>query len=116
MNPTVVLVCGCLILGLGFGIRASFGLFLQPMSLEFGWGREVFSFAMAFQNLVWGVLAAFSGGIAERYGGARVVAGCCVLDVLGLIHIAFANTPLSHYVGAGLVNSLVLTGSSLIDT
>ena len=47
MSPTWVVACGGLILLLGFGIRAGFGLFLQPMSLEFGWGREVFSFAMA---------------------------------------------------------------------
>jgi MFS family permease len=112
MNPTAVLVCGCLILGLGFGIRASFGLFLQPMSLEFGWGREVFSFAMAFQNLVWGVLAAFSGAIAERYGGARVVAGCGLLYVLGLVVMAFAQTPLSLYLGGGFFIGLALTGTT----
>jgi MFS family permease len=112
MNPTAVLVCGCLILGLGFGIRASFGLFLQPMSLEFGWGREVFSFAMAFQNLVWGVLAAFSGAIAERYGGARVVAACGLLYVLGLVVMAFAQTPLSLYLGAGFFIGLALTGTT----
>jgi predicted MFS family arabinose efflux permease len=112
MNPTAVLVCGCLILCLGFGIRASMGLFLQPMSQEFGWGREVFSFAMAFQNLVWGVLAAFSGAIAERYGGARVVAACGLLYVLGLIVMAFANTPLSLYLGGGFFIGLALTGTT----
>ena len=46
-TPLVVLLCGCLIMTISFGIRAGFGLFLQPMSLEYGWGREIFSFSIA---------------------------------------------------------------------
>ncbi len=112
MNPALVLVCGCLILLLGFGVRAGFGLFLQPMSLEFGWGREVFSFAMALQNLVWGALAAFTGGLADRHGAGRVLAGCGVLYVLGLVLMAFADTPLKLHLGAGFFIGLALTGTT----
>jgi MFS family permease len=93
-------------------VRAGFGLFLQPMSLEFGWGREVFSFAIALQNIVWGALAAFTGGIADRYGAGRVLAGCGVLYVVGLIVMAFADTPLSLYLGAGFFVGLALTGAT----
>ena len=57
-----------LIMCISFGIRAGFGLFLQPMSLEYGWGREVFSFSIALQNLMWGALGAVAGGFADRYG------------------------------------------------
>ena len=112
MNPAVVLVCGCLILLVGFGVRAGFGLFLQPMSLEFGWGREVFSFAMALQNLVWGVAAALAGGIADRHGAGRVLAGCGALYVLGLLVMAVADTPLKLYLGAGVFIGLALTGTT----
>ena len=97
---------------LGFGVRAGFGIFLQPMSLEFGWGREIFSFAMALQNLVWGVAAAFAGGIADRHGAGRVLAGCGVFYVLGLIVMAFADTPLKLYLGAGFFIGLALTGTT----
>ena len=62
-TPLVVLACGCLIMTISFGIRAGFGLFLQPISLEHGWGREVFSFAIALQNLMWGALGAVAGGV-----------------------------------------------------
>jgi hypothetical protein len=55
-TPTAVLIAGSAILAIGFGVRAGFGLFLQPMSLDNGWGREVFSLAIAVQNLIWGVL------------------------------------------------------------
>jgi MFS family permease len=112
MSPTWVVACGGLILLLGFGIRAGFGLFLQPMSLEFGWGREVFSFAMALQNLVWGVLSIFAGGVADRFGAGRVVAGCGVLYVLGLVAMAFADTPLTLHLGAGFLIGLALAGTT----
>ncbi|HKQ27171.1 MAG TPA: MFS transporter, partial [Burkholderiales bacterium] len=112
MNPTVVLVCSCLILCLGFGVRAGFGLFLQPMTLEFGWGREVFSFALALQQLVWGGLAAFSGAMGDRYGAGRVFATCGAFYVLGLITMAFAHTPLTLYLGAGFFIGLALTGTT----
>ena len=60
-------------LALSLGIRHGFGLFLAPMSQEFGWGREVFALAIALQNLVWGLAQPFTGAIADRVGAARVV-------------------------------------------
>jgi MFS family permease len=112
LNPAVVLACGCLILCLGFGVRASFGLFLQPMSLEFGWGREVFSFAMALQNLLWGALGPFAGGIADRWGMGRVVAAGGIFYVLGLLAMAFSETPLALQLGSGLLIGLALSGAT----
>ena len=50
-----VLVGSALILALSLGVRHGFGLFLPPMSAQFGWGREVFAFAIALQNLIWGL-------------------------------------------------------------
>src|SRR5687767_13288444 len=82
MNPNVVLVCGCLILFLAFGARAGFGLYLQPVSLEFGWGREVLSFSLALQQIVWGALGPIAGIIADRYGTGRVIAGSGALYAL----------------------------------
>ena len=92
-TPLVVLLCGCLIMTISFGIRAGFGLFLQPMSLEYGWGREVFSFAIALQNLMWGALGALAGGFADRFGPGRVVAGGAVCYILGLIGLAYIDAP-----------------------
>ena len=84
-TPSVVLVCGCLILLIGFGIRAGFGLFMQPISLEYGWGREVLSFSLALQQLAWGALGAIAGGFADRYGPGRVIAVGALLYIAGLI-------------------------------
>ena len=110
-TPLLVLACGCLIMTISFGIRAGFGLFLQPMSLEYGWGREVFSFAIALQNLMWGALGAIAGGFADRYGPGRVVATGAICYVLGLVGLAYIDTPwLLH------LNSAVLLGGALGGT
>jgi MFS family permease len=110
-TPLVVLVAGCVIMAISFGIRAGFGLFLQPMSQEYGWGREVFSLAMALQNLMWGVLGAFAGAAADRYGPGRVVAGGAICYILGLIGLAYIATPLLLH-----LNSAFLLGGALGGT
>jgi MFS family permease len=97
---------------ISFGIRAGFGLFLQPMSLEYGWGREVFSFSIALQNLMWGALGAVAGGLADRYGPGRVVAGGAICYVLGLIGLAYIDTPWLLHVNSGLLLGGALGGTS----
>ncbi len=111
-TPAVVLACGCLIMTISFGIRAGFGLFMQPMSLEYGWGREVFSFSIALQNLMWGALGALAGGFADRYGPGRVVAGGAICYIIGLIGMAYIDTPLLMHANAGLFLGGALGGTS----
>jgi MFS family permease len=93
-------------------VRAGFGLFLQPMSLEYGWGREVFSFSIALQNLMWGALGAFAGAFADRYGPGRVVAGGALCYILGLIGLAYIATPWLMHLNAGLLLGGALGGTS----
>ena len=111
-TPALVLACGCIIMCISFGIRAGFGLFLQPMSLEYGWGREVFSFSIALQNLMWGVLGAIAGGFADRFGPGRVIAGGAICYILGLIGLAYIATPLLLHLNAGLLLGGALGGTS----
>ena len=111
-TPAVVLACGAVIMLISFGIRAGFGLFLQPMSLEYGWGREVFSFSIALQNLMWGALGALAGGFADRYGPGRVVAAGAVCYILGLIGLAYISTPLLMHLNAALLLGGALGGTS----
>src|SRR3954470_19856535 len=111
-TPLVVLACGCLIMTISFGIRAGFGLFLQPMALEYGWGREVFSFSIALQNLMWGVLGAVAGGFADRYGPGRVIAGGAICYILGLTGIAYIATPFLMHLNCGVLLGSALGGTS----
>ena len=102
-TPTVVLICGGLILMLALGTRQSFGLFLRPMTLDLGCGRAVFSFAIALQNLVWGLGMPIAGAIADRYGAGRVLVVGGLAYGLGLIAMAHSATPLDLNVTTGLL-------------
>jgi MFS family permease len=111
-TPVLVLVCGAIILTLGLGIRASFGLFLQPMSMDLGWGRSHFSFAMALSNLIWGLAQPFFGAWADKQGAGRVVAVSGLLYAGGLALMPFSTTPLMLDASAGLMVGLGLSGVS----
>ncbi|HSD61862.1 MAG TPA: MFS transporter [Burkholderiales bacterium] len=111
-TPTAVLVCGGLILTLSMGVRHTFGLFLQPMTVEHGWSRETFAFAIALQNLVWGFAQPFAGMIADRHGAGRVLVGGAILYVLGLALMTQASTGLALSLSAGLLIGLGLAGTT----
>jgi MFS family permease len=107
----MVLACAGLVLMLALGIRQSFGLFLKPMVTDLGWGRETFSFAIALQNLVWGLAMPFAGAIADRYGGGRVMVAGGILYAIGLAAMAHSTSPLVFNVAAGLLVGLGLSGT-----
>lgn len=111
-TPAVILACGGLILMLALGTRQSFGLFLRPMSLDLGWGREAFSFAIALQNLVWGCAMPFMGAIADRYGAGRVLAAGGLAYGSGLIAMAHSTSPLGLDIAAGLLLGFALSCSA----
>jgi MFS family permease len=90
-------------LTLAMGVRHGFGLFLQPMTLEHGWGRETFAFALAMQNLLWGLTQPLTGLIADRYGAGRVLFAGTALYVLGLIGMAWTTSGLGFTTSAGLL-------------
>ncbi len=101
-----------LILFLAVGTRHGFGLFLTPMSVELGWGREVFAFAIALQNLVWGIAQPFAGALADRYGARKTIVVGAVLYTAGLALMAYADSPLSLSISAGGLIGLGLSGTS----
>lgn len=107
-----VLVGAALILALSLGVRHGFGLFLEPMSTDFGWGRGVFAFAIALQNLIWGLAQPFAGALADRLGAARVVIIGGILYAVGLILMGLADSPWSLSLSAGLLIGIGLSGTS----
>ncbi len=92
---TPVLIIGCLIVLVGFAIRASFGVFQIPIQDEFGWPRSEFSLAIAIQNLAWGFGAPFFGAFAEKIGDKKAIILGSILYALGLVLTTGANSPLA---------------------
>jgi MFS family permease len=111
-TPLVIIVCGCAIALLSFGPRSSLGFFIQPMSREFAWGRDVFGLALALQNLLWGLGQPIAGAIADRFGVLRVMWVGAVLYACGLLLMRYAATPMSLGLGAGVLIGFGLSGCS----
>ena len=108
-----ILISGSLILALSLGLRHAFGLFLQPVSMDNGWGREVFGFAIALQNLVWGLAQPFAGMLSDRFGAGRIILVGAVLYLLGLLGMAVASTTATFTLAAGVLVGLGLAGTTM---
>ena len=88
------------------------GFFQLPILQDTGWDRSTFGFAIALQNLCWGIGQPFFGAIADRYGTWRVVTVGAILYIVGLVTMAFAATPLWLYIGGGVLVGLGVAACS----
>ena len=115
-TPAVVLFCGGMILTLALGTRHNFGLYLQPMTMDLGIGRETFAFAIAIQNLLYGISQPITGMIADRFGTARVLIAGALCYALGLYLMSISSTGLELTLSAGLLigASLGCSGFSIV--
>lgn len=105
-TPVMVILVGCLIAMVGFGIRSVFGLFLEPMTFARGWDRETFALAMAIQNLLWGIGVPIAGALADRFGPSRVLALGAVVYGLGVWGMAAAESGIQLHLFGGLLTGL----------
>jgi MFS family permease len=110
----IVLGAGCVIAMLSFGPRSTMGFFLTPMTSEYGWSRETFAFAIAIQNLVWGIGQPFVGMLADKFGTARVLSVGAVLYALGLALMSVTTDPLVLQFTAGVLIGLGIAGSAFL--
>lgn len=112
LGMTQVLLCGALIVTLSMGIRHGFGLWLQPITMDRGWNRETFAFALAVQNLAWGLAGPVAGMLADRFGAFRVLLVGALLYALGLVAMAMATSGLAFTGGAGLLLGMAQSGTT----
>ncbi len=109
----MMLICGCLIGLISFGIRSSFGLFVDPISGSggFQFGREAYAFAMAIQNLFWGIGQPIAGALADRFGPWKVLAGGGVIFAVGLALMTVSSDPLTFTLTGGILIGLGMSGA-----
>ena len=107
-----VLACGAAIVTLSMGVRHGFGLWLQPITQDQGWTRENFAFALAIQNLSWGLFGIFAGMAADRFGAFRVLLAGAVLYALGLAGLALSPTPVTFALTAGVLIGAAQAGTT----
>ena len=108
----MVLWVGGIILAISFGVRHTFGIFLQPMSLDNNWGREVFALSLAVQNIVWGIAQPFAGRIADRRGAGWVIVLGTLVYAAGLYLMSSAQTSIALIWSAGILIGIGLAGTT----
>jgi MFS family permease len=111
-NPYFVILAGCAIAAIGFGARSSLGLFLDPMTMDRGWTRETFGFALALQNLLWGLGLPIAGALADRWGAMRVIIAGALTYALGLYLMGIVETPSMLFLSAGVLSGLGIAFSA----
>ena len=111
-TPALVIGFGCLITLIAFGPRSTLGFFLTPLSNANHWGRDVFAFALALQNLLWGIGQPLGGMIADRFGTIRVVCVGAMLYAAGLVLMSHATSAPLLDASAGVLIGFGLAGCS----
>jgi MFS family permease len=111
-TPALIIVCGCLLSFIAFGVRSGSGLFLSPVSQELGWGREVFALSIALQMLIWGACVPVAGAIADKYGSGRVLATGALFYGAGFMLMAYSSEPWHMHLTAGALVGIGLAGTS----
>ena len=112
LSTAQVLICGATIVTLSMGIRHGFGLWLQPITQAQNWTRENFAFAIAIQNIAWGISGIFAGMVADRFGAFRVIIVGAILYALGLVGMAHSPTPFLFTMSAGVLIGMAQAGTT----
>ncbi|PJX28363.1 MFS transporter [Advenella sp. S44] len=107
-----ILFCGGMIVTFSMGVRHGFGLWLQPIIQANDWGRETFSFAIAIQNLVWGITGVFAGMLADRFGAFKVIIAGALLYALGLLGMAYTTSPVMFTLTTGVLLGMAQAGTT----
>lgn len=107
----ILIIAGGLISLVAMGSRAIFGLFLEPVSTDMGWGREVFGLALAIQNLVWGLSQPFAGMIADKYGSGKTLLVSGLVYSGGIYLMSQTSSQTELHLSAGLMVGLGLAGT-----
>ncbi len=97
---------------IGFGIRSSFGLFLEPMTAAQGWTRETFGLAMALQNLFWGLGLPIAGILADKWGSSRVIISGATAYFVEVYSMAMSDTQALLYLTGGVLSGLGIAFSA----
>ena len=112
LSTAQVLICGAAIVTLSMGIRHGFGLWLQPVTQAQNWTRETFAFAIAIQNIAWGISGIFAGMVADRFGAFKVIIVGAILYALGLVGMAHSPTPFLFSMSAGVLIGMAQAGTT----
>lgn len=116
-RPVFILAGAAAMMSIGMGMRQSLGLFLPPVTHDLALKAADFTFAVAVQNVAWGLFQAPVGAIADKWGLRPAMLAGGVLYIIGMLVMLSAQSAAALAVSGGLVGmALACTASSLAMT
>lgn len=113
-SPWVAILCAAAIVTVAMGIRQSSGLYLRPIELELGIGRDAFGLAVAIQHIILGLAQPFVGVLADKHGAGRVAAIGGLLYALGLALASFISSAMGLNLTLGFLVGFAMTGTTYV--
>jgi len=110
----IMIACGVVIVLFAGGLRQSFGVFLDPISVDLDFGRQVFGLVIASQALLFGACQPVAGILADRYGAYRTITAGAILYGLGLWFASMSTSALDFYLSMGLLVGIGLSGATQV--
>ena len=116
-KPVMILVGAAVMMSIGMGMRQSLGLFLPPVTHDLVLKASDFTFAVAVQNIAWGLSQAPIGAIADKWGLRRAMLAGGVIYILGMLVMLMATGSAMLAISGGMVGiAMSCTASSLAMT
>ena len=110
----IAVVAAAFVVTISMGVRQSFGLLMQPMGRDLGLSREAFGFAIAVQNLLFGLVQPFVAALSERIGTRATLLGGAVVYVAGLVLAATAANSAGVLLSIGVMVALALSATTFV--
>ncbi len=111
-KTVMVVAAGALVVIISVGVRQAFAIFLQPISHDLGTGREIYSLAIAMQNIIYGL--PFMGIVADRYGSRWVVLAGGIIYGVSLLLVPLITSPMGLYLTLGLFTGIALSCTTYV--
>jgi MFS family permease len=99
----VVVIGGFVLMAVSYGARYSFGVFVQPLTVENGWSRSVVSITASVNPLAYALGGIASGRLLDRVAPRWVATAGAVIGAAGFLLSACATSPLGLYIAYGIL-------------
>lgn len=113
-SAIVAVAAAAFIVTISMGVRQSFGLLLQPIGRDLGIARESFGFAIAVQNLLFGLVQPFVAALSERFGTRRTLIAGAIVYIAGLLAASAVHTGDGLVLSFGVLVGLALSGTTFV--
>ena len=87
----------------GSSVRMAFGVFIDPLSTEFGWSQGAITMAYALSSVVTAVASPMAGSLGDRIGARKAMMIGCTLFIVGVMLTGVINQVWQLYVTFGLM-------------